>query len=114
MKPQKVAEENTHYLADKVRNVLEQSRGYKSPLPKRTIGSTSHRKKDSSGANKFKEELINTLKQTRKENAPDQETLQVVKKLQDQEKLTSEEFWRVYYAIRKDGPSVNYRKLNEW
>jgi hypothetical protein len=62
----------------------------------------------------FKEDLLNALKKTQKENTPDQGTLEAIKKIQSQKRLSSEEFLRVFDAIRKDGPNTNYKMPDKW
>jgi hypothetical protein len=62
----------------------------------------------------FKEDLLNALKRTQKENTKDQGTLEAIKKIQSQKRLSSEEFLRVFDAIRKDGPNTNYKMPEKW
>jgi hypothetical protein len=57
------------------------------------------------------EYLVNALKRTQKKNAPDKETLKVIKKLQSQKRLNNEEFLKVFDKIRKDGPTTNHKSL---
>jgi hypothetical protein len=62
----------------------------------------------------FKENLLDALKKTQKENTPNQGALETIKKIQNEQRLSSEEFLRVFDAIRKDGPNTNYKMPKNW
>jgi hypothetical protein len=38
----------------------------------------------------------------------------VIKKLKKKERLTGDEFWRVYESIRQEGPTVKYSNPDGW
>ncbi len=62
----------------------------------------------------FKEDLLYALKKKRKENTSDKETDEAIRKIEDQKRLTSEEFIRIYDAIRRDGPISTYKTPDNW
>ena len=62
----------------------------------------------------FKERLLETLKRSQNRNKPDEETLQTMTKIQNHKKLSSQEFLKVYDAIRKEGPKTAYQNPNSW
>ena len=62
----------------------------------------------------FKERLLETLKFSQNGGKPDEETLQAMAKIQNQKKLSSQEFLKVYDTIRKEGPKTAYQNPNSW
>ncbi len=62
----------------------------------------------------FNDDFLEALKKNQKENSSDQGTVEAVKKIQKQKRLSSEEFLRVFDAIRKDGPKTNYKMPDKW
>ncbi len=62
----------------------------------------------------FKERLIETLKYSDNTNKLDEITLQAIAKIQNQKKLSSEEFLKVYDSIRQEGPKITYQEPNSW
>ena len=62
----------------------------------------------------FKERLLETLKRSQNGNKTDEVTLQTMTKIQNHKKLSSEEFLKVYDAIRKEGPKTAYQNPDSW
>ena len=62
----------------------------------------------------FKERLIETLKLSHNTNMPNEGTLQVITKIRNRKKLSSEEFLKVYDTIRQEGPQATYQNPNSW
>jgi hypothetical protein len=62
----------------------------------------------------FKERLLETLKFSQNGGKPDKETLNVMAKIQNHKKLSSQEFLKVYDTIRKEGPKTAYQNPNSW
>ena len=56
----------------------------------------------------FEERLLETLKVSQNGSKPDEEMNQIITKIQNHEKLTSEEFQKVWDTIWKEGPKTAY------
>jgi hypothetical protein len=55
----------------------------------------------------FNEKLIKTIARKQKTKLK-QDKIRVLNKLKKQERLTDDEFWRVYESIWQEGPKVRY------
>jgi hypothetical protein len=62
----------------------------------------------------LREELLEVLKQARKDKSLGEELLTVMDKIRKQEKLKSHEFLRIYELLYKEGPKVQYRNPSKW
>jgi hypothetical protein len=62
----------------------------------------------------FEEKILERLKVSQKGSKPDDERSQIMIKLQKHERLTSQEFEKVYETIWKDGPKMVYQKPEDW
>jgi hypothetical protein len=58
-----------------------------------------------------KEKWVNLL---RSKNTEDKKTVQAADKIEQQKRLSSEEFLKVYKNIWKEGPSVKFQNPNYW
>jgi hypothetical protein len=58
------------------------------------------------------ERLIRILTRKSKKQLKDQTS--AIDKLRKQERLTDDEFWKVYETIHKVGPEMNYRNPDKW
>lgn len=61
----------------------------------------------------FKKELIRLLTRKKKGKLKE-DRIRVIDKLKKQERLTDDEFWRVYESIRQEGPEVKYQNPQNW
>ena len=52
--------------------------------------------------------LLDSLKNANRDK-PDQKITQVIAKIENQKRLTSQEFLKVYETIWQKGPSINYQ-----
>ncbi len=55
-------------------------------------------------------EVVNFLKRKKSHL----ENVNVLDKLRKKEKLTSEEFWRVYELLQRNGPAIKYQNPDGW
>jgi hypothetical protein len=62
----------------------------------------------------FKERLLETLKISKKGNKSDEEMTETMTKIQNQERLTGQEFDKVYDTIWKEGPKTAYKDPDKW
>jgi hypothetical protein len=62
----------------------------------------------------FKERLLDALKFSQNRDKPDEKTLQAITKIQNSKRLSSQEFLKVYDAIRQEGPKTAYQNPNSW
>ncbi|MCW4031088.1 MAG: hypothetical protein NWE80_01850 [Candidatus Bathyarchaeota archaeon] len=61
----------------------------------------------------LKKKLIKILSRKRKgESKEDRD--RVVDKLRKKERLTGDEFWKVYELIRQEGPQVSFANPDNW
>jgi len=61
----------------------------------------------------FRNKLIKTLNHS-KTNQKDKKTKEAIDKIQRQTRLSSEEFWKVYDNLWKDGPTIKYQSPDAW
>ena len=62
----------------------------------------------------LKDEKLDTLKRTLKENGANSKTLQAITKMQSKKRLTRKEFLQTYDALRKEGPQTKYQHPENW
>ena len=62
----------------------------------------------------FEERLLESLKTSQNGSNPDDETMQIITKIQNNERLSSQEFQKVYETIWKEGPKTAYKKSECW
>lgn len=56
----------------------------------------------------FSDKLLETLDRTENKEKVDEETTKLIDKLRKQERLSSEEFQKVFDALWKEGPKIKY------
>jgi len=61
----------------------------------------------------FKDKLVKTLNQS-KTNKEDKKTRKAIDKIKRQRRLSSEEFWKLYDDLWKDGPKIKYQSPDAW
>jgi len=66
------------------------------------------------GEKMFKERLIEALKQSQNKETTNQTLQTTMTKIQNQKRLSSEEFLKGFDAIWKDGPKTAYQNPNAW
>jgi hypothetical protein len=71
-------------------------------------------KKSIEGRKMFEERLLESLKISQNGNKLDDETIQIINKIQNHEKLTSQEFQKVWETIWKEGPKTVYNNQECW
>jgi hypothetical protein len=57
----------------------------------------------------FRDKLLETLNRSKTNNKEDEKTINAIDKIQRQERLSSEEFLKIYDALWKEGPKVKYQ-----
>lgn len=62
----------------------------------------------------FKDMLLNALMRVQKEENANKETLQAIGKIQNQKRLSSDEFLKVYETIWREGPKIKYQSPDSW
>jgi hypothetical protein len=62
----------------------------------------------------FKDMLLNALVRGQKEENSNKETLQAIGKIQNQKRLSSDEFLKIYETIWKEGPKIKYQSPDSW
>ena len=62
----------------------------------------------------FEEKLLESLKATQNGSNPDDETTQIITKIQNHERLSSQEFQKVWETIYKEGPKTAYQNPICW
>ena len=62
----------------------------------------------------FKDELVKTSNRSKTNNKKDKKTLKAIDKIQKQERLSSEEFGKVYDNVWKEGPRIKYQSPDAW
>jgi len=62
----------------------------------------------------FKQRLVKTLKLSEKGKSLDGETDKAVTKIQEQKRLSSQEFQKIYDTIWKEGPKTVYQSPDAW
>lgn len=63
----------------------------------------------------FKDRLLDTLKNKKREEKLDEEMSQAMAKIQKQKRLSSQEFLKVYETIRREGPpKMKYQNPEAW
>ena len=94
-------------LEERCRESLEKSYGIKVPmpkcLPKKRYRFLNRKKFD------FKNKLLDVLKNSNSER-PDIEIPQVTAKIENQKRLSSDEFLKVQETIWQEGPIIKYQK----
>ena len=59
----------------------------------------------------FRDKVVEALKS---KNGDDKKTIQTMNKIENQKRLSSEEFFQVYDTLRKEGPYVKYHNPDSW
>ena len=62
----------------------------------------------------FEERLLESLKASQNSSKPNDETTQIITKIQNHEKLSSQEFQKVWETIWKEGPKTAYQNPECW
>ena len=62
----------------------------------------------------FEERLLESLKASQKDSKSDDEITQIIAKIEKHEKLTSQEFQKVWETIWKEGPQTTYKDPEGW
>lgn len=62
----------------------------------------------------FKDKLFDTLKRSKNSEKDEKETLQAMAKIERQNRLSSDEFLKIYDALWKEDPSVKYQSPDAW
>ena len=58
--------------------------------------------------------LVKTLSRSKTNNKKDKKTMKTMDKIQRQERLSSEEFQKVYDNVWKEGPRIKYQSPDAW
>jgi hypothetical protein len=66
------------------------------------------------GEKMFKNRLLETLKRYKNGNKPDDETFRAMAKIQENKRLSSQEFLKVYDTIWQEGPKTFYKNPDSW
>jgi len=62
----------------------------------------------------FENKLVKTLSRSKTNNKKDKKTMKTMDKIQRQERLSSEEFQKVYDNVWKEGPRIKYQSPDAW
>ena len=62
----------------------------------------------------FEEKLLESLKVSQNGSKPDDETVQIIAKIQKHKRLSSEEFQKVFDTLWKEGPKTAYQNPEAW
>ena len=62
----------------------------------------------------FEERLLESLKASQNESNPDNEIMQIITKIENHKKLSSQEFQKVWETIWKEGPKTAYKNPECW
>jgi len=62
----------------------------------------------------LKNRLLETLKRSKNGDKPDVKTLRAMTKIRKHERLSSQEFLKVYDIIWQEGPKTEYKNPDSW
>ena len=62
----------------------------------------------------FMDKLLEALKGSKNNDLEDKKTSRALEKMQKQKRLSSDEFFRVYDTLWKEGPTVKYQSPDAW
>ncbi|HMK94829.1 MAG TPA: hypothetical protein VK536_05440 [Candidatus Limnocylindrales bacterium] len=62
----------------------------------------------------FRDKLLEALNRSKASGEEDKKTIEAIGKIQRQERLSSEEFLKIYETLWKSGPKVKYQGPDIW
>ena len=62
----------------------------------------------------FRDKLLNALRSKPQTEESNQDVLRIVKKIEKQKRLSSQEFLKAYDTLYKEGPKTKYQNPEKW